>query len=348
MTTPALIERNRGNATHSTGPRTAAGKGRSSRNALRHGLRSEAPVLAGESSEEWERHYAGILQSLAPVGALETELAGRVALSLWRLRRAAAFEAAVTAVGLEEVGEEVRRSAAIDDDLLPGGEKPAAVRLRKTRKALAKRRETVETWEGTLALLRRLPQLPDGAPLDGGDVNGALEDVNGQLPGDTYFDLEDERFLTGLGVPGDEVQDPWTWGGWSAGMVRTAIEQMAKKFKTNPEKAFAKALRGRERIQSEGRAECRRLAREAAQLERQVRAQEERLCVRRMLPDAPTLDKVMRYEAHLSRQMMQALHTLERLQAARAGQPVPPPAALDITVNGGPAAPTAALEPPGG
>jgi hypothetical protein len=347
MTTPAVIERNRDNAAHSTGPRTAAGKGRSSRNALRHGLRSEAPVLAGESSEEWERHYAGILQSLAPAGALETELAGRVALALWRLRRAAAFEAAVTAVGLDEVSEEVRRSATIDD-LMPGVEKPAAVRLRKTRKALAKKRKTVETWEGALALLRRLPQLPDDAPLGGDDVYGALEDVNGELPGDTSFDLEDGRFLTGLGVPADEVQDPWNWGGWTAGMVRRAIDQMAKKCKTSPEKALAKALRGREDVQSEGRAECRRLAREAAQLERQVRAQEERLCLRPMIPDAPTLDKVMRYEAHLSRQMTQALHTLERLQAARAGQPVPPPAALDITVNGGPAAPAAALESPGG
>jgi hypothetical protein len=32
---------------------------------------------------------------------------------------------------------------------------------------------------------------------------------------------------------------------------------------------------------------------------------------------------------------LQSLHTLERLQAARAGQPVPPPAALDVTVSTG-------------
>jgi hypothetical protein len=31
--------------------------------------------------------------------------------------------------------------------------------------------------------------------------------------------------------------------------------------------------------------------------------------------------------------MLQALHTLERLQAARAGQPVTPPVALDVTVD---------------
>jgi hypothetical protein len=31
--------------------------------------------------------------------------------------------------------------------------------------------------------------------------------------------------------------------------------------------------------------------------------------------------------------MLQALHELQRLQAARAGEPVPPTAALDVTVD---------------
>ena len=52
-----------------------------------------------------------------------------------------------------------------------------------------------------------------------------------------------------------------------------------------------------------------------------------------MLPGKATLEMVSRYEAHLSRQMLQALHTLERLQAGRAGQAVPPPAALDVTLD---------------
>jgi hypothetical protein len=56
---------------------------------------------------------------------------------------------------------------------------------------------------------------------------------------------------------------------------------------------------------------------------------------RLVLPPAETLDKVMRYEAHLNRQMLQAPHELQRLQAARAGAPVPPPAVLDVTVEAG-------------
>jgi hypothetical protein len=52
-----------------------------------------------------------------------------------------------------------------------------------------------------------------------------------------------------------------------------------------------------------------------------------------MLPAGDTLEKVTRYEAHLSRQMLQALHELQRLQAVRAGEPVPAPAALDVTLD---------------
>ncbi len=43
---------------------------------------------------------------------------------------------------------------------------------------------------------------------------------------------------------------------------------------------------------------------------------------------------MIRYEGHLTRQMTTALHTLERLQSARVGVPVPPPTAVDVTING--------------
>jgi hypothetical protein len=137
MTTLAQIEANRRNAAHSTGPRTPAGKGKSSKNALSHGLRAELPVLPGERAEDWEVHRAGVFRGLSPVGTLEEALAGRVALCLWRLRRVAAYETAVTAVGLEEVGEEVRKQ-------LPfGPEEPDHQKLEKALKELEEKRRAV-------------------------------------------------------------------------------------------------------------------------------------------------------------------------------------------------------------
>jgi hypothetical protein len=45
------------------------------------------------------------------------------------------------------------------------------------------------------------------------------------------------------------------------------------------------------------------------------------------------LTRVLRYETTLERSLYKALHELQRLQAARAGVPVPPPAAVDVDVH---------------
>jgi hypothetical protein len=49
----------------------------------------------------------------------------------------------------------------------------------------------------------------------------------------------------------------------------------------------------------------------------------EKMSRERLLPDEKTLEKVSRYEAHLSRQLYKAMHELEALQARRQGGSVP-------------------------
>jgi hypothetical protein len=88
MASVAQIQANRLNAQKSTGPRTAAGKERASRNALRHGLLAREAVIAGEDPEEFEIYREGMLAELAPAGMVETMLAERVVGLAWRLRRA--------------------------------------------------------------------------------------------------------------------------------------------------------------------------------------------------------------------------------------------------------------------
>src|SRR5262245_2067625 len=102
MTTLARIEANRRNAELSTGPRTVEGKLVVARNATRHGIFSSVPVIPGESPEQWEAHRAGVVESLAPVGLLEVNLAERAALLLWRLQRLARYEAETVAAGMED------------------------------------------------------------------------------------------------------------------------------------------------------------------------------------------------------------------------------------------------------
>ncbi len=109
MTTPTQIDANRNNAIRSTGPKTPSGKGRSSKNAVRHGFRSELAVLLFEQVEAWERHRDGVIRSLTPVRTLEEALAFRVALCLWRLQRVADYEAATATAAIESVADEIAR-----------------------------------------------------------------------------------------------------------------------------------------------------------------------------------------------------------------------------------------------
>jgi hypothetical protein len=72
------------------------GKARSSQNALKHGLRAQKYlVLPEEDAGEFAALEAALLQELAPVGAMQTLLARRVAVAAWRLARADRLEVEV-------------------------------------------------------------------------------------------------------------------------------------------------------------------------------------------------------------------------------------------------------------
>jgi hypothetical protein len=338
-------EANRQNALKSTGPTTSAGKARSSRNALHHGAFSTLPVVPGlERNEDWEAHRAGIFNSLIPVGVLEEALAERVATCLWRLNRIHRYETAVTSVGLERIADQLRPRRPVAKIALPGLEpdeeedldtlEPEEA-LGKTLREVDKVRETMETWEGTRRLLEQLPELPDEAPVDGDDAYGVFEDLLGALPEDgEYPDLEDPDLLAALGIPEDELDEAYAWHGWTAGMVRQGVAELANYGDLTPEQLLAMTLRARQKIQDQGKATLKTLEATVKALRWRIKVKEDRIKRERMLPDAHTLQKITRYEAHLSRQLYQALHELQRLQAARDGQHVPLPAALDVVVTG--------------
>jgi hypothetical protein len=90
----ARAEASRKNGAKSRGPNTPEGKARSAQNALKHGLRAEKHiVLPDEDAAEFAGLEAALVGELAPVGALQTVLARRVAIAAWRLARADHIEA---------------------------------------------------------------------------------------------------------------------------------------------------------------------------------------------------------------------------------------------------------------
>jgi hypothetical protein len=86
---------NRANALLSTGPRTAAGKQRSSQNALTHGLTSRSPVLATEDPAEYQLHCRQFFDEYQPATPTESQLTQELADTALRLNRIPAFEAAL-------------------------------------------------------------------------------------------------------------------------------------------------------------------------------------------------------------------------------------------------------------
>ncbi|HEY3835550.1 MAG TPA: hypothetical protein VGL72_03225, partial [Bryobacteraceae bacterium] len=106
MTTEKQLEANRANALKSTGPRTEAGKNRSSLNALRHGLTGHVVVLPNEDQEILRQFTAKIIADLDVQGDHELQLATTYATAMWNVQRAMAIQENLFTLGLmEEVAE---------------------------------------------------------------------------------------------------------------------------------------------------------------------------------------------------------------------------------------------------
>jgi hypothetical protein len=104
--TDTRLEANRANAQHSTGPRSEAGRKRSSLNALRHGLTGQAVLLPSEDREAYSKHSQEIIQDLKPETPLERHLAQQVADQQWRLNRILSITEAMLALDAEEESDE--------------------------------------------------------------------------------------------------------------------------------------------------------------------------------------------------------------------------------------------------
>src|SRR6202161_2290972 len=93
---------NRINSLKSTGPKTEAGKKRSSLNALRHGLTAQVVVLPSEDLAAYTAFTKAFHDELKPVGMLETQLTQSIADDYWRLNRAKAIEQNMYTLALHE------------------------------------------------------------------------------------------------------------------------------------------------------------------------------------------------------------------------------------------------------
>lgn len=113
MVSSRQIAANRLNARKSTGPRTLAGKHRSRRNALRHGLTAETLIDVFEHPDDYWAFQRHILRAFKPRSTIEQELVGRLVSLLWRLRRATAIETGLIDIHGKTVHEQAMAPAEI-------------------------------------------------------------------------------------------------------------------------------------------------------------------------------------------------------------------------------------------
>jgi hypothetical protein len=99
MSTPSRNDINLANAQHSTGPKTHAGKKKSSLNALRHGLTSQIVVMPSEDLHAYRLHLNSFTDEYHPEGATEAHLVQALADTAWRLNRVAALETNLLTLG---------------------------------------------------------------------------------------------------------------------------------------------------------------------------------------------------------------------------------------------------------
>jgi hypothetical protein len=254
-----------------------------------------------EKAQDWEEHRDGVLESLAPVGHLELVLAERVALLSWRLHRVTRYETESIALIQEKAEDDLADRRRFGSHIL-GAAHPEDVR------------SNLKAARSDYRLLKRFPKLKDDKRLSRFDADRILWAVMEVTDRVAEGEVAPEDLLEEISIPGvpENTQEREDYAGWTAGAVRAGIEAIATATDEDPEEllevatdAARRSIIGKEQA--------------ADQVERDL----ERMSRERLLPDEKTLEKVQRYEAHLSRGLFQAMHELEALQARRTGSAAP-------------------------
>jgi hypothetical protein len=238
-----------------------------------------------EREEDWQAHHAGVLSSLTPEGHLEMSLADRVALLLWRLARIARYECAMIDLAQKRIPEDLIEAGFNEVDAKHGDEEALEIEdVRQLVRDLFKSNDTPVATGFARYFILVVAQEAQVNP-DEVDLPDPLKHP--------HLDLESS-------------------GECTTGLVREGLRAIA-------------AHAGREEGEFLIQALSHFLVRQARdELDvKKVSRERERRALERLLPDEKNLGKVIRYEAHLQRQLLQTMHELEALQARRQGRQTP-------------------------
>jgi hypothetical protein len=304
MNETATAERNRANAQHSTGPRSAAGKAVVARNALRHGVLGMAPIVPGlERPQDWQRHLQATCASLQPDGHLELCLAERIALLLWRQARITRYECHTLAHAQGDVEDDLHKrhgQRALFDAGTPPNH-PDDIRMEA---------EDAQLLTATLA---RLDEQDDTAPVAWEPAYSLIDRLYDEATAG-----EEDADVPIPGTPAQRKDEPLdTWCervSWTVALLRSAVAAFAQ----HADLDACDLLR---QIQQKASSTAHSTAYALEQSEAEIRKEREQ----RLVPDEGAADRINRYEGTIERSLSRALRELERMQARRQGRDAPEP-----------------------
>ncbi len=315
------IQANRRNALRSTGPKTARGKRTVARNAIKHGLLArEVVITAGDGEENLEEFHSlltGLWESYEPMGVVEESLVQTIAACWWRKARVIRAENGEIRKRLDtlKVDQALRKSDKANLDLalsemdlyLFNAENPADGKV-----------STVKRWSAMQVAQSNLREHRSGLKY----LNALLEIAKSEIASEGHmsekirkkiflaFCFSDYFFAVtchSAGAPEVKMEDPPPKQGTDKEIeAERALSVACIDIQLKRISAFKEYALEREKLAED--AEARSFS----------------------LPPVEATDKLLRYEAHLDRQLYRAMDQLERLQRQRRGENVPPPLNINL------------------
>jgi hypothetical protein len=280
-----------------TGPRTARGKERSKRNAVKHGIFSKIIVLPDESKAEFDSLLKGLHEDFQPVGTLEEILVEKLATLLWRNRRFLIAEGAEIRAGVvcrewDEKQRQLVEAGRISQVYCNGG--------------LVRKIANPEALQRCLDLLQEVKLVVERV--------GFCPEHDQALLTILYGTFEDKHWENTL-------FNSYVFWSQAASTSQDVREKGELSSPQECQKEFLKELsREMKRLET--------YKRERSSIESRRMELES---LRRNVPESPRLDQLLRYSASLERTFDRTLTQLERLQRIRCGQHVPLPVEVNVS-----------------
>lgn len=313
MVTEKQLAANRKNALKSTGPKTQAGKAFASKNSLKHGLLAQNVVITeGEGAEDQQAFddlLADFIVQFNPVGSLEEMLVEKIAVCYWRMGRAHRFEVGVLRSELDTITDNYYNSYGtktdeqIDNEIAEYLEKIEALKSnRKTLKRFYKQGKAlsaIDDWEENWKEISY--HLPESGE-------------QGQTQAFTIkcIPYKDDKDSLEPEPPSNPIRNQFSEEGFSDEKIwQLHIQDCQDRIDI-----YQKSI---ESLQNEKITHKLRLS-----AHKQIAA----------LPDRHEMDKLLRYETAIERQLYKAISQLERCQRQRMGDYVPAPVQVDLNIDG--------------